>query len=120
MKYNNDMPIYFKVIRDLKKNIITGQLPLGAKMPSNRELAVVYKVNPNTAARIYKELELEGLCYTKRGLGTFVTGEEVQVETLKEEMARELLIHFMNEMRDIGFQKKEILTKIEDYEEGLE
>ena len=46
-------------------------------MPSNRELAVLFKVNQNTAARIYREMESMGLCYTKRGIGTFVSEERM-------------------------------------------
>ena len=73
MEYNVEVPIYVQVVRDIKKRIVRKQLLPGEKLPSNRELAVLYKVNPNTAARIYKEMEAEGYCYTKRGLGTFIT-----------------------------------------------
>ena len=57
MEYNVEVPIYVQVVRDIKKRIVRKQLLPGEKLPSNRELAVLYKVNPNTAARIYKEME---------------------------------------------------------------
>ena len=106
MEYNSGSPIYLQVINELKKKMVKGELKPGEKMPSNRELAVLYKVNQNTAARIYREMELAGYCYTKRGIGTFVS-----------EMAEELLKNFVHEMRDLGFQKGEIIEQIADYEE---
>ena len=72
MEYNSGSPIYLQVINELKKKMVKGELKPGEKMPSNRELAVLYKVNQNTAARIYREMEMAGYCYTKRGIGTFV------------------------------------------------
>ena len=52
MEYNSGSPIYLQVINELKKKMVKGELKPGEKMPSNRELAVLYKVNQNTAARI--------------------------------------------------------------------
>ena len=52
-----------------------------------RDLAVEYTINPNTVSRVYKELEMEGVCFTRRGMGTFVTEDPERVQQLKEEMA---------------------------------
>ena len=105
MNYNAEMPIYLQVIHDLKKKMIQGKILPGEKLPSNRELAVLYKINQNTAARIYREMETHGYCYTKRGIGTFVMEEETMFETIKKEMAEELLSSFIHEMQDLGFEK---------------
>ena len=56
MDYAAEIPIYLQVIRDLEKKIIQGKLKPGDRLPSGRELAVLYKINQNTAARIYREL----------------------------------------------------------------
>ena len=117
MEYNSGSPIYLQVINELKKKMVKGELKPGVKMPSNRELAVLYKVNQNTAARIYREMEMAGYCYTKRGIGTFVSEEEYMFDNVKKEMAEELLKNFVHEMRDLGFQKGEIIEQIADYEE---
>nr|WP_178631024.1 GntR family transcriptional regulator [uncultured Mediterraneibacter sp.] len=117
MEYNNGSPIYLQVIRELKKMIIQGELKPGSKMPSNRELAVLFKVNQNTAARIYREMEMLGYCYTKRGIGTFVSEDEKMFQEMKEEMAEELLRNFMKEMQDLGFGKGDIIDQIADYKE---
>lgn len=117
MEYNAAAPIYLQVINDLKKKMVKGELKPGEKLPASRELAVMYKVNQNTAARIYREMELEGYCFTKRGIGTFVSEEENMFENVKKEMAEKLLENFMREMGDLGFAKTDILSQIEDYEE---
>ena len=117
MEYNTGTPIYLQVIHELKKKMVKGELKPGEKMPSNRDLAVLYKVNQNTAARIYREMETRGYCFTKRGIGTFVSEEEEMFENLKKEMAGELLKNFIHEMEDLGYQKDDIISQIEDYKE---
>ena len=120
MEYNSNAPIYMQVMRELKKLMIKGELKPGQKMPSNRDLAVLFKVNQNTAARVYREMESEGCCYTKRGIGTFVSEEEEMFENLKNEMAEELLRNLMKEMKDLGFQKDDIISQVADYKEEQE
>ena len=61
MRYENDRPIYLQVIEDISRRLIQGELILGEKLPSVRELAVQYQINPNTASRVYKEMESRGL-----------------------------------------------------------
>ena len=117
MEYNTASPIYLQVINELKKRMVKGELKPGEKMPSNRELAVLFKVNQNTAASIYREMESMGLCYTKRGIGTFVSEEDDMISGLKKEMAEELVRNFMQEMEDLGFQKGDIIDRIADYKE---
>ena len=53
----------------------------------------------------------------KRGIGTFVMEEETMFETIKKEMAEELLSSFIHEMQDLGFEKDDIISKIADYKE---
>ena len=108
MDYKANIPIYLQVIDDIKKRILTGEIKLGDKLPSTRELAVQYTVNPNTAARIYNELEQCGLRYTKRGLGTFVS-EDVHLS--------EMIETFVSGMTSLGFSKDEIINLIKNYHE---
>lgn len=120
MEYNTGLPIYLQVMHELKKRMVKGELAPGAKMPSSRDLAVEFRVNQNTAARIYREMELAGYCFTRRGIGTFVSEEENMFEELKQEMAGELLDNFMHEMKDLGFRKGDIITRITEYKEDEE
>ena len=114
MEYDNNMPIYLQVINQIKKNMIQGKILLGEKLPSTRELALQYQINPNTAVRIYKEMEQQNMCFTKRGLGTFVTEESAVVTAMREAMAKELLDGFVREMKDLGFTKDELLKVISE------
>lgn len=113
MEFDNNLPIYIQVIQDIKRDIMRGSLRLGEKLPSGRDLALKYKINPNTSSRIYKELEMLELCFTKRGLGTYVTEEESKVKEIKEEMAENLIRKFIDGMKDLGFIKEEIIDLIE-------
>ena len=120
MEYNTSAPIYLQVINELKKKMVKGELMPGEKMPSGRDLAVEYKVNQNTAARIYRELEAQGYCFTRRGIGTFVSEEDSMFQDLKKEMALELVKNFMHEMDGLGFEKGDIIEQIADYKEETE
>ena len=120
MKYNTGTPIYLQVINELKKKMVKGELKPGEKMPSSRDLAVEYKVNQNTAARIYREMEMQGWCFTRRGIGTFVSEEENMFRNLKKGMASELLKNFMHEMSGLGYKKDDIIDQIAEYKEDGE
>ena len=92
-------------------------LPVRLSLATTRELAVQYTVNPNTAARIYNELEQCGLCYTKRGLGTFVSEDVHLIDTLKAELSSEMIETFVSGMTSLGFSKDEIINLIKNYHE---
>lgn len=108
------MPIYIQVINDIKRKIVIGEMQLGSKMPSARDLAIEYQINPNTSNRIYKELEMEQLCFTKRGLGTYLTEEEEKITAIKEEMAQGLLERFITGMKNLNFSKNEVLHLLDE------
>lgn len=112
MDFKNNIPIYLQVINDIKHKISMGELKLGEKLPSTRELAVKYQINPNTAVRVYSDMEGEGLCFTKRGLGTFVTEDEEKYLSVKKEMADEYVGEFINNMKGIGISIEEMTELI--------
>lgn len=113
MEFKSNIPIYLQVINDIKHQIVNGTLKLGDKLPSTRELALKYQINPNTAVRIYNEMELMNLCYTKRGLGTFVTEDKERYDSLKEEMATIYIQDFIKGMSELGISKENVLKLIE-------
>lgn len=67
------VPIYMQIIEQVKYAIAAGAVREGEKLPPVRHLAVQLRVNPNTVAKAYRELEHEGIVYTKTGDGTFVS-----------------------------------------------
>ena len=120
MEYNSSLPIYLQVANLLKRDIVTGKRELGEKLPSVRELAVSYTINPNTVSRVYRELEMEGVCFTKRGMGTFVTEDPKRVKSMKEEMAGTLIHEFLEGMQQLGFTRKETIQILEEKERSGE
>ena len=117
MEFKAALPIYLQVKMMIKRDIVTGELQLGAKMPSVRDMALQFTINPNTVSRVYRELEQEGICYTKRGMGTFVTEEKEKVEKLRKEMARELMSQFLNGMNQLGISREEAILMIKENSE---
>lgn len=113
MEYNSSLPIYLQAANSIKQDIVTGKLSPGARLPSVRDLAVEYTINPNTVSRVYKELEMEGVCFTRRGMGTFVTEDPERVQQLKEEMAGALIREFLEGMEQLGFSRAQAIGLLE-------
>lgn len=114
MDFNSRTPIYLQVIDDIQKRMVQGALQPGEKLPSTRALALEYEVNPNTAARIYKEMEMMGLCYTERGLGTFMSGDKDLVIRIRRDLADKLTREFIKEMAALGFSVQNMKKAIEE------
>ncbi|KAA0750305.1 GntR family transcriptional regulator [Bacillus sp. AY3-1] len=109
-EFSPNIPIYVQVMEYIKKEIVTGRLAPGEKIPAVRELASELQVNPNTIQRTFQELEREGIAETRRGTGRFVTMNEKKITELRKEMAKELLDNFINGMNNLGFMEEEIFS----------
>lgn len=108
MEFTASTPIYLQVVEEIKRMLISGELQPGDKLWSARDMAVLYQINPNTAARVYKELEMQNLCYTKRGLGTYLTEEEGIANRLKKEKAEQLLADTIATFLGMGYTREEL------------
>ena len=111
-EFSNDKPIYSQIIENIQISIISGEYAIGEKIPSVRELAVLASVNPNTMQRALQELEKEGLLFSKRTSGRFITEDKAMVEQLKENFAKKQIIDFYEKMKSIGLTKDEIIGYI--------
>lgn len=69
------VPIYVQLMDQIRRSVAGGILVPGDQLPSVRDLAVQLGINPNTISRAYQELEHNGVVYTSRGRGTFVSGK---------------------------------------------
>jgi DNA-binding transcriptional regulator YhcF (GntR family) len=96
----------------LKLSIVSGLHPPGYKLPAVRDLAIEAAVNPNTMQRALTELEREGLVYTQRTSGRFVTEDKTVVEKIKNELAMELVDAFLEKMAAIGYDASETAALI--------
>ena len=112
MQYDPNSPIWLQVMTAIKTDIATGRRTPGEKLPGGRELAVLYTINPNTAARVYQELEREGLCESRRGMGTYVTGNEERIAQARRTMARQAAARFADEMEKLGIGRLEAARMI--------
>lgn len=115
-----DRPIYSQIIEQLRRYIASGELKPGDKLMSVRELAQEAGVNPNTMQRALSELERDGLLYSNRTSGRFVTDNIDIIDLVKRDMAYESVSGFIEHMRNIGFTKEEIIKLIQSYNEGDE
>lgn len=112
-EFDDKLPIYIQIINHLKKDIVSGRLKPGDKLPSVRELSSMLKVNPNTIARVYQELEREGITFTQRGMGTFIKEDSTMINEIKKEMAKEIIDGFLENMRKLGFGKEEVMKIVD-------
>lgn len=72
--HHSGIPVSAQIIEQMKYRVVSGQLEAGEKLPSVRALAEQLKLNPTTVARVYRQLEAEGVIVTQPGSGTFVSG----------------------------------------------
>lgn len=120
MEFSSTVPIYLQVEADIKQRIIKKEILPGSRLPSAAELAMAYKINPNTVQRIFKELEREGICYTRRGIGTYIVEDEALTERLKKELVDELTRNFVSGMRALGYSINDIINEINEENQNAE
>ena len=82
-----------------------------------RDLAAEAKVNPNTMQRAFQELEREGLVFSQRSSGRFVTEDVEIIMEAKKAMARKYLDSFRKSMEQLGYTGEEILRLLEEENE---
>ncbi len=101
------LPVYVQIMNSLKLEIASARLGPGERVSTVRELAARFGANPNTVQRALSELEREGLMYTERTSGRFVTGDTGVIERLREDMSREAVRGFLDHMKRIGYTARE-------------
>lgn len=112
--FNDDRPIYIQLVEMLRFQIVSGKLKMGERIPSVRELALTAKVNPNTMQKALAELESEGLLFTERTNGKFVTTDVELIEKVKRNLAKEKVKNYLDGMKDIGIEKSEAIKYLQE------
>ncbi|MDO5018688.1 MAG: GntR family transcriptional regulator [Lagierella massiliensis] len=107
MKFNDHQPIYIQIMDYFKFKIIRGELQSNEKVPSIRDVSSQLKVNPNTVQRSFQELKNEGIIYSQRGLGNFVTSDEQVLRNLKVIKGKEIISNFYNEITSLGLSEED-------------
>ncbi len=114
--FSGDRPIYAQLIEQLQMRIVTGIYPPGGRLESVRELANEASVNPNTMQRAMTELERQGLVFSQRTSGRFVTEDMETISSLRHSLAKEKIDDFLREMERLGFSRHDITVMMESEE----
>ena len=108
MEFEANTPIYLQLIDMIKLQIVSGRLKSGDKLPSVRDLAVEYGVNPNTMQKALSQLEWEKLVYTVRTTGRYVTEDTELIGKLRKELADMRISELFEKLQQLGYGKREI------------
>lgn len=108
-------PIYAQLERGLRAAIAAGRLKPGDQLPTVRQLAVDLRVNANTVARVYSELERAGVLETRRGVGSFVlaTAEQARPRKEHDRRLRALATRVLADAAEAGFTPHELIEELD-------
>lgn len=102
MDLDDSRPIWVQLADDFRHRIVSGQWPLGSKVPSVRELAAGTGVNPNTVQRALGALDGEGLTATERTAGRFVTTRASVIDSVRRGLASGATDAYIDTLTAIG------------------
>ena len=115
--FDNNVPIYIQLLEYMKIYLISGVFKPGDKLPSVRDFATTFKVNPNTMQKALGELESMKLIYTERTNGKYVTNDTKLIEKLKDEYAITLAKSYFQGMKRIGLGKADSIKYLEEIDD---
>ena len=118
--FDGNAPIYTQLVDQIKLGIVSGEWIPGQRIPAVRELAVEAGVNPNTMQRALQELERQGLMFSQRTSGRFVTEDTEMIEDAKRVLANRHISAFIQQMQALGYTRQEIVALLEESERGEE
>jgi GntR family transcriptional regulator len=113
-------PIYAQLDRGLRAAMATSRLKPGDQLPTVRQLAVELKINANTVARVYADLERAGAIETRRGVGSFVTASAEKARPPKEheKRLRAFVTRVLSEAGAHGFSVGDLVDEMNSHQQG--
>ena len=113
-------PIYAQLERGLRAAIATSRLRPGEQLPTVRQLAVELRVNANTVARVYTDLERAGVIETRRGVGSFISATPVQARPPREHerRLRAFITRVLADADAAGFTIDEVIAALREHRKG--
>lgn len=117
--FDSGRPIYTQLLEKITTDIVSGVLAPGQKLPGVRESACEYGVNPNTVQRAMAELERQGLVYSERTAGRFVTNDTELIHATRMSIARTLAQNYLKSMQELGMPTDEIKLITQSIHEAL-
>ncbi|WP_312692901.1 GntR family transcriptional regulator [Caproiciproducens sp.] len=109
----SDRPIYSQLVEQIELLIVSGIYPAGSKLPSVRDMAGEASVNPNTMQRALAQLENDGLLYSQRTSGRFVTEDVESIMKTKNSLAQGLIKEFIENMSNLGYDRQQTISLLE-------
>jgi GntR family transcriptional regulator len=108
-------PLYAQLTRAIQFAIVTEKLRIGEQLPTVRQLAVDLRINANTVAKVYAELERTGIVETRRGVGTFIRARhfEARQKRQRDNELRELADRIIVETGALGFSLDDLLEQLQ-------
>lgn len=113
--FDEKSPIYAQIAHNIKLQIISGQIKQGQQLPTVRDLAEEAGVNPNTIQRAFTELEREGMVYSQRTSGRFVTEDEALITRERQDLAEKEILTFLTKMAQMGFKQEDLMAELAVY-----
>lgn len=118
MNFNEDRPIFLQLAEIFIQELVSGEIKKSDKLPSVREIAKTYKVNPNTVTRSIDELVGTGLFEVKRGMGTYVIDDEAKIRENRRSYIKKRVENTLEEFQDLGIDKNEFVKLIMENDNG--
>ncbi|HSB29619.1 MAG TPA: GntR family transcriptional regulator [Pyrinomonadaceae bacterium] len=112
---SHPMPLYAQLTRAIQFAIATGRLRVGERLPTVRQLAVELRLNANTVAKVYAELERSGVLETRRGVGTFVCARHFEARNRQDHQTilSDLVDRFVEEAGAMGFSPDDLIAQLQ-------
>lgn len=109
------VPFYKQIILQVELAIADGRFATGDQLPTVRSLAVELKINPNTVARAYNEMEIRGIVTTQQGTGTFISDKQFTLDAVERERVLEgLVTPLLTKALSYGFTLEEIVAALRE------
>jgi GntR family transcriptional regulator len=108
-------PIYLQLATQIREAIARGDLKPGDKLPSVRQLSRDLVINPNTVAKVYAELERDGILVGRPGLGAFVAPPSDDLTSEARQRKLNVLIdQLLTEAVHLGFTSREVQRMVKE------
>lgn len=118
MNFNEDRPIFLQLAEIFIQELVSGEIKKSDKLPSVREIAKTYKVNPNTVTRSIDELVGTGLFEVKRGMGTYIINDEAMIKEKRRSYIKKRVENTLEEFQNLGIDKNEFVKLIMENDNG--
>lgn len=114
IKLDKRLPVYEQIIEYFKKSVVAGIVQLGQEIPSRREFAMMWGINPNTVQRAYKEMTELGLIYTEGNTLSRITENQQLVDSIKKQMVKQAVQQLIDELTPLGYTTDDMIRFIKE------